>query len=251
MSNIGAKGEDNKSFMRKTAVSAALILGGLIVTVTSTSVYAISRQTADAKASVAAVSTVNDAKKKTESKPTTEAQPVAEPTIPAPIIVTVQPGDSLAKIAGEHNTDYLRVFYANPDIANPDIIHAGQQIRIPTVDEQLTPREIPVPIPATPVAAVASASRTSTPRAAANYAPSNGSVWDQLAACEAGGNWAINTGNGYYGGLQFSLSSWRAVGGSGLPSDASRDEQIARGEMLKARQGWGAWPSCTAKLGLR
>mgnify|MGYP006373783203 FL=1 len=86
---------------------------------------------------------------------------------------------------------------------------------------------------------------------AANYAPSDGSVWDQLAACEAGGNWAINTGNGYYGGLQFSLSSWRGVGGSGLPSEASREEQISRGQMLQARSGWGAWPACSARLGLR
>ena len=76
-------------------------------------------------------------------------------------------------------------------------------------------------------------------------------VWDRLAQCESGGNWSINTGNGYYGGLQFSLGSWRAVGGSGYPHRASRAEQIRRGRRLKARQGWGAWPSCTRKLGLR
>lgn len=76
-------------------------------------------------------------------------------------------------------------------------------------------------------------------------------VWDRLAACEAGGNWSINTGNGYYGGLQFSLGSWRAVGGSGYPHRTSRSEQIKRGKRLKARQGWGAWPSCTRRLGLR
>jgi hypothetical protein len=76
-------------------------------------------------------------------------------------------------------------------------------------------------------------------------------VWDRLAQCESNGNWRINTGNGYYGGLQFSASSWRAVGGSGLPHQASREEQIRRGELLKAKQGWGAWPACTRKLGLR
>jgi hypothetical protein len=76
-------------------------------------------------------------------------------------------------------------------------------------------------------------------------------VWDRLARCESGGNWSINTGNGYYGGLQFSLPSWRAAGGSGYPHKASRAEQISRGKRLKARQGWGAWPSCTARLGLR
>lgn len=76
-------------------------------------------------------------------------------------------------------------------------------------------------------------------------------VWDRLAACESGRNWSINTGNGYYGGLQFGLSSWRAVGGSGYPHHASRAEQIKRGKKLKAQQGWGAWPACTRKLGLR
>lgn len=75
-------------------------------------------------------------------------------------------------------------------------------------------------------------------------------VWDQLAECESGGDWQINTGNGYYGGLQFSLSSWRAVGGSGYPHEASKAEQISRAERLQNRQGWGAWPACSAELGL-
>jgi len=79
----------------------------------------------------------------------------------------------------------------------------------------------------------------------------SGSVWDKLAKCESGGNWSINTGNGYYGGLQFSLSTWRAYGGSGLPSNASRDRQIAVAKKLQADAGWGAWPACSAKLGLR
>jgi uncharacterized protein YabE (DUF348 family) len=77
-----------------------------------------------------------------------------------------------------------------------------------------------------------------------------GTVWDELAECESGGNWATNTGNGYYGGLQFSLDTWQAYGGSGLPSDASRETQIAIAEKIQAAQGWGAWPSCAAELGL-
>jgi uncharacterized protein YabE (DUF348 family) len=79
----------------------------------------------------------------------------------------------------------------------------------------------------------------------------DGGVWDRLAACEAGGNWQINTGNGYYGGLQFSASSWRAVGGSGLPHQNSKVEQIKRGKILQARGGWGNWPGCSSRLGLR
>jgi resuscitation-promoting factor RpfB len=79
----------------------------------------------------------------------------------------------------------------------------------------------------------------------------SGSVWDKLAQCESGGNWSINTGNGYYGGLQFSLSTWRAYGGSGMPNEASREEQIAIAKKLQADAGWGAWPACSSKLGLR
>ena len=76
-------------------------------------------------------------------------------------------------------------------------------------------------------------------------------VWDSLARCESGGNWAINTGNGYYGGLQFSLSTWRAYGGPGYPHQQSRETQIAIAEKLRAATGgYGSWPGCAAKLGL-
>jgi resuscitation-promoting factor RpfB len=77
-----------------------------------------------------------------------------------------------------------------------------------------------------------------------------GSVWDRLAECESGGNWSINTGNGFYGGLQFTLSTWRAYGGTGMPHEASREEQIAVAERVQDAQGWGAWPACTSKLGI-
>jgi peptidoglycan hydrolase-like protein with peptidoglycan-binding domain len=76
-------------------------------------------------------------------------------------------------------------------------------------------------------------------------------VWDKLAKCESGGNWSINTGNGYYGGLQFSLQTWRGYGGSGMPHRTSRTEQIRIAEKVQNGQGWGAWPSCSSKLGLR
>jgi uncharacterized protein YabE (DUF348 family) len=79
----------------------------------------------------------------------------------------------------------------------------------------------------------------------------SGSVWDRLAQCESGGNWSINTGNGYYGGLQFSASTWRAYGGSGLPHQNSRAQQIAIAQKLQAAAGWGQWPACSSKLGLR
>jgi LysM repeat protein len=71
--------------------------------------------------------------------------------------------------------------------------------------------------------------------------------WDAIAQCESGGNWAINTGNGYYGGLQFALSTWRANGGIGMPQNASRDTQIAVAKRVLATQGIGAWPVCGAR----
>lgn len=80
---------------------------------------------------------------------------------------------------------------------------------------------------------------------------SGGDPWAALAQCEAGGNPARNSGNGYYGMYQFSLSTWRSVGGSGLPSEASAEEQTMRAKMLQARSGWGQWPACTRRLGLR
>uniref|UniRef100_UPI003EE62CC7 transglycosylase family protein n=1 Tax=Curtobacterium flaccumfaciens TaxID=2035 RepID=UPI003EE62CC7 len=86
--------------------------------------------------------------------------------------------------------------------------------------------------------------------AAAPANAASGSTWDALAQCESGGNWAINTGNGYYGGLQFNLGTWQANGGSGNPASASRSAQIAVAERVLASQGWGAWPACSAKLGL-
>ena len=77
------------------------------------------------------------------------------------------------------------------------------------------------------------------------------STWDSLAQCESGGNWGINTGNGYSGGLQFSASTWAAHGGTGSAANASREQQIAVAQRVQASQGWGAWPACAAKLGLR
>ncbi|HEX5367450.1 MAG TPA: transglycosylase family protein [Acidimicrobiales bacterium] len=80
--------------------------------------------------------------------------------------------------------------------------------------------------------------------------PNSYATWDALAECESGGNWALNTGNGYYGGLQFSAETWRSVGGSGLPHQHPRETQIHFGQVLQSRSGWGQWPHCAAELGL-
>ncbi|MGV0360903.1 transglycosylase family protein [Corynebacterium minutissimum] len=85
-------------------------------------------------------------------------------------------------------------------------------------------------------------------------AVAEGSVWDAIAQCEATGNWSINTGNGFSGGLQFTPSTWAAFGGNEYAPQAwqaTREQQIAVAQKVQAAQGWGAWPACTAKLGLR
>jgi uncharacterized protein YabE (DUF348 family) len=107
-----------------------------------------------------------------------------------------------------------------------------QIIKVGTKEPAPPPAPAPAPVPA--------------PAPAANYA-SGGSVWDQIAQCESGGNWATNTGNGYYGGLQFSLSTWQAYGGTSRPDLTSREYQISIAEKVRAASGgYGAWPHCGA-----
>jgi uncharacterized protein YabE (DUF348 family) len=81
---------------------------------------------------------------------------------------------------------------------------------------------------------------------------SNAATWDALSRCEAGGNWAINTGNGFYGGVQFDQGTWERNGGlryAARADLATREEQITIADVTRARQGWGAWPTCSARLG--
>ena len=98
-------------------------------------------------------------------------------------------------------------------------------------------------VSAATLALSATAANAATPTASA-------STWDALAQCESGGNWSTNTGNGFSGGLQFTPQTWAAFGGTGSPQNASRAQQIAVAEKVQASQGWGAWPACSAKLGL-
>lgn len=170
-------------------------------------------------------------------------QPATENT--NPVIVVVQPGDTLISIAGGHDTTYVRLFNANGSIVDPDKIAPGDQIRIPDNNEQLPERALPSVTPEQPAAPA-----PSPKEAAPAPASADDGVWDKIALCESNGNWSINTGNGYYGGLQFTLSSWKAVGGDGMPHEASREEQIARGKMLQSKQGWKAWPVCSKKAGM-
>lgn len=88
--------------------------------------------------------------------------------------------------------------------------------------------------------------------ATGNAVAADSGVWDRIARCESGGDWHISTGNGYYGGLQFSASTWRAYGGTAYAPTAdraSRDQQIAVATKVQRAQGWNAWPTCSARAG--
>lgn len=179
-----------------------------------------------------------------------------------PRMVTVNEGDNLSLIADAHETTFQRIFYANESIQDPDIINPGQVLRIPDADEQLTERPIPTlaPVVAAPASYVPQAqarvfTQQTAPAVSTPAPAANAGVWDQLAQCEAGGNWSINTGNGYYGGLQFAPGTWTGNGGgqyAPTANQATREQQIAVAETIRTKSGgYGAWPACSAKLGLR
>jgi len=132
-----------------------------------------------------------------------------------------------------------RVVYRNGDVTARKVLRqkvlrkpVAELVKVGTKEHPPAPAPAPAPAPTT------------------NFA-SGGTVWDSLAQCESGGNWATNTGNGYYGGLQFNVGTWQSYGGSGLPSSASRETQIAIATKVRdASGGYGAWPACAASLGL-
>jgi hypothetical protein len=104
---------------------------------------------------------------------------------------------------------------------------------------QVVPTPVPTPAPPPP------------PQRVVTY--DGDTVWDRLAQCESGGNWAINTGNGYYGGLQFNYATWHGYDGgqyAEYPHEATRAEQIIVAERLHAARGFQPWPACRIKLGL-
>ncbi len=144
----------------------------------------------------------------------------------------VQPGDTLSELAPGRWVEVAR----GNGIANPDLIYVGQVIDLDATAPAPAPR----------------AHRQAPARQAAPV--TGGGVWDRLAECESGGNWAISTGNGYYGGTQTAQSTWEGFGGTQYAPRAdlaTREQQIAVNERIFAGQGWGAWPACSRKLGLR
>jgi LysM repeat protein len=171
---------------------------------------------------------------------------------------TVKSGDTLGSIARTHGLGGWHGLYdANRAvIKNPDLIFPGQKLTLTSGggSANTVQRSSTTPHHSTTSSTTSSSSHRSSQRASApqqSSVPAGGTVWDRLAQCESGGNWSISTGNGFYGGLQFTQSSWHAAGGSGSPQNASRAEQIRVAERLQQMQGWGAWPTCSAKIGVR
>jgi hypothetical protein len=167
---------------------------------------------------------------------------------------TVKPGDTLSTIARHEYgkaADWAAVWWANRhQIADPNLITAGQRLRLPAAHKvrrfiraAQTAAQAAAPAPAS--AAPAGPATTASPSAL----PSGSANWAAIAACESGGNWSANTGNGFYGGLQFTAGTWLGYGGGQYASSANLAtpaEQIAVAERVLAGQGIGAWPVCGA-----
>ncbi len=169
--------------------------------------------------------------------------------------ITVQAGDYLSELATANNTTVQRLFDKNTQIQDPNLIYPSEVLQVPAINEQLTPRPFPNGVVASTATSVPDADSTYTVLQAAPSSTTvattpSSNIWDEIAQCESGGNWSTDTGNGYYGGLQFTLDSWRAFGGTGYPNQANRTEQITVAQKLQAAQGWSAWPVCSANLGL-
>ena len=127
---------------------------------------------------------------------------------------------------------------------------AYQEAHAPPPPPAPAPTPVPVPKPLAVVAAVAHPATTAARPVAPATSAASGGVWARLRQCESGGNYADNTGNGYYGAYQFAAGTWHGLGYAGLPSAAPPAVQDQAAQKLQARSGWGQWPACSRRLGL-
>jgi len=161
---------------------------------------------------------------------------------------TVRPGDTLSAIARhEYGTaaDWPALWWANRHrVPNPGLITVGQRLRLPSrhIRDLSRDAQAAAQAPAASATAVGSAPVTSP-----SSLPAGSANWQAIAACESGGNWSANTGNGFYGGLQFTQQTWLGYGGGQYAATANLAtpaQQIAVAERVLAGQGIGAWPVC-------
>jgi LysM repeat protein len=176
---------------------------------------------------------------------------------------TVRPGDTLSAIAAREYgqaAGWPALWWANRhQVPNPNLITAGQRLRLPGSPRvspavlraamAAIPAPPPAPAPVSAPAAAPPAATTAAPAPAPAPGPPGGVNWPAIAACESGGNWSANTGNGFYGGLQFTQQTWQAYGGGQYAPSANQatpTQQIAVAQQVLAGQGIGAWPVCGA-----
>jgi LysM repeat protein len=178
-----------------------------------------------------------------------------------PAHYTVRQGDTLSDIARHEYgraAAWPALWWVNRHaVPNPGMIKVGQRLRlsgwhrVPPWLSRAAQAAIPAPPPAPSAPAPASAAAPAAPAEAPASVPaaSGGVNWSAIAACESGGNWGANTGNGFYGGLQFTQGTWLANGGgqyAASADQASASQQIAVAQRVLASQGIGAWPVCGA-----
>lgn len=155
----------------------------------------------------------------------------------------VAEGESLSSIAADNNLpSWMPLWDVNTNLENPDQITPGEELVIPTPPLPATDRPLPAgydaPAPVAPATTTVSSYQPAQHVAAA----ASGDLFARVRARESGGNYAENTGNGYYGAYQFSLGTWQSVGGTGNPANASPAEQDARAQALYAARGCSPWP---------
>jgi LysM repeat protein len=175
---------------------------------------------------------------------------------------TIRPGDTLSAIAARaygSAADWPAIWWANRRQApDPDMITTGQRLALPSSHQvppwlaraALAASAAARPAPATPAGAAPADPAAPAPAASPAPASSGGANWSAIAACESGGNWAASTGNGFYGGLQFTEQTWLANGGGRYASSANLAtpaQQVAVAQNVLASQGIGAWPACGAR----
>ncbi|HEY6279338.1 MAG TPA: transglycosylase family protein [Streptosporangiaceae bacterium] len=168
----------------------------------------------------------------------------------------VRPGDTLSQIAAHEYgraADWPAIWWANRrQVPNPGVISVGQRLRLPgkpRVRAWLARAAQATAATAAVSPATGSQASGPAPVTAAGPVPaqSGGVNWSAIAACESGGNWGTSTGNGFYGGLQFTQQTWLGYGGGQYAPSAnlaSPAQQIAVAQRVVAGQGIGAWPVC-------
>ena len=173
-----------------------------------------------------------------------------------PASYTVQPGDTLSTVAAHEYgraADWPAVWWANRDqVANPNAITAGLRLRLPAsgyVPTWMARAAGAAASSAQPASVTQADPPAPAPASTTPPASSGGVNWSAIAACESGGNWSADTGNGFYGGLQFTEQTWLGYGGGQYAPSANlatEAQQIAVAERVLAGQGIGAWPVCGA-----